>query len=288
VVIVHYARDDLTDALVSDLMNVARRSVERVIVVDNGSPVPYSPASNWADPEVVRLPKGRGYAGAVNAGRQRVNGPHFLLMNNDVRLVDDPIPALLARLDTGAALVGPRVEFPDGRYQLSWGDDLGLAVEMRERRRQQQMRAKRGAALSAREEESLRARRVDWLSGVALLVDVSAYDSVGGFDEAFFFYFEDVDLCRRMRRAGHELWYEPAARVAHLLGGTRDGGGVPIQEHIASAHVLGHLRYYRRHRPAWEGRALKALLLAQVALSPTYRRQKWQRSLLGRLWRDEK
>jgi len=285
-VVVHYVRDDLTDALVQDLLTVAAASVAKVVVVDNGSPVPYQQSDDPARVQVVHLDVGLGFAGAVRAGRQRVDGPHFLLLNNDVRLPHDPVPALVSRWEQGAALVGPRVEYPDGRFQLSWGDDLGLAEERRERRRQAQMRRGGGSALRQREGESAAPRRVDWLSGVTMLVDAGAYDAVGGFDEAYFFYFEDVDLCRRLRSARYAIWYEPAGRVAHLLGGTRDSTMVKIPERVGMAHALGHLRYYRRHRPRWEASALKALLIAQVELSPAYRRQPWRRSLLRRLWKD--
>ena len=285
-IIVHYVRDDLTDALVGDLRAVAGGSVTRIVVVDNGSPVAYQ-TSPQGSVEVVRLEEGVGFGGAVDVGRDLVSGPHFLLLNNDVRLPHDPVPALLARWRQGRpALVGPRVEYPDGRFQLSWGDELGLAEEGRERRRQRQMRGVGGEALRRREVQSVAARPVDWLSGVALLVDTERFDAVGGFDDAFFFYFEDVDLCRRLRLAGFSLWYEPAAVVHHLLGGTRDSDQVEIPERIGTAHVLGHLRYYRRHRPRWETVAMKGMLLAQVGLSPSYRRQPWQPSLLRRLWKD--
>ena len=285
-VVVHYARDELTDALLSDLLGVAAQSVERVVVVDNGSPVPYSPRVAHPQVSVVRLEEGRGYGGAATVGRQHASGDHFLLLNNDVRLPHDPVPALLARRAAGAALVGPRVEYPDGRYQLSWGDELTLVEEFQERRRQRQMRAGQGSSFAQRELASGTARRVDWLSGVTLFVDTASFDSVGGFDEEFHFYFEDVDLCRRLAEAGYEAWYEPGARISHLLGGTRDSGAVHVPERIGVAHVLGHLRYYRRHRPAWEHLVLKAMLLIQVRLSPAYRSRPWQRSLLHRIWKE--
>lgn len=285
-VVVHYARDELTDAIVGDLTSVAAASVERVVVVDNGSPLPYALSVPASDVELVRLSEGRGFAGAAHAGRSRVRGEHFLLLNNDVRLPHDPVPTMLTRLRAGAALVGPRIEFPDGRFQLSWGDELGLLEERRERRRQRQMRRGGGAVIADRERESAIARRVAWLSGVAMLVDTNAFDAVGGFDQGYFFYFEDVDLCRRLRDVGHDLWYEPSARVVHLLGGTRDDHAVQVPESVATAHVLGHLRYYSRHRPRWERQALKSLLTVQVALSPLYRRQPWQHALLQRIWKD--
>lgn len=284
-VVVHYLRDDLTDALVSDLRSVAAASVERVVVVDNGSPLPYTLEGHDPAVRVVRIENGLGFAGAVRVGRSHVPGRHFLLLNNDVRLEHDPLPALEARWHQGAALVGPRVEYPDGRFQLSWGDEISLAEERRERSRQRQMRSGGGPALSAREFESREPRRVDWLSGVALLVDTAAFDSVGGFDEKFFFYFEDVDLCRRLRVRGFHLWYEPAARVRHELGGTREAEGVVVSPNIAMAHVLGHLRYYRVHRSPLEAAVVKVLLLLQVMTARSYRRQPWRGELIRQLWR---
>jgi len=285
-VVVHYARDELTDALVDDLLSVAAPSVSRIVVVDNGSPAPYTPRTNSPLAKVVRLPVGRGYGGAVQVAREHVLGAHFLLLNNDVRLPHDPVPPLVQRWRAGAALVGPRVEFPDGRFQLSWGDELGFREEFREKRRQREMRAGGGASVAARERDSAQARPVDWVSGVAALADVAAFDEVGGFDDRFFFYFEDVDLSRRLRSRGKSLWYEPRAKVVHELGATRESDSVAITERVATAHVLGHVYYYRRHRPAWELFALRSLLTAQVALSPSYGRAPWQRSLLTRIWKD--
>lgn len=285
-VVIHYARSELTDALVDDLLSVAAASMSRVVVVDNGSPTPYAPRAEAPLVRVVRLAEGRGYGGAVQAARDLVLGEHFLLLNNDLRLPHNPVPPLVRRWRAGAALVGPRVEFPDGRFQLSWGDELGLREELRERRRQREMRAGGGSWVAARERDSVKARPVDWVSGVAALVDAAAFDEVGGFDDRFFFYFEDVDLSRRLRSRGKSLWYEPAARVIHELGATRESDSVLITERVATAHVLGHVRYYRRHRPAWELLALRSLLTAQVALSPSYRRAPWQRSLLTRIWKD--
>jgi len=61
---------------------------------------------------------------------------------------------------------------------------------------------------------------VDWVSGASLMMRASTFEQIGGFDEGFFLYFEEIDLCRRARRAGWEVVYEPRVRVVHLEGQT--------------------------------------------------------------------
>lgn len=285
VVIIHYEKDDLTEALLDDLRRVCADSVGRVIVVDNGSNEAFRVADgDLAD--VVRLEEGQGFSGAVMAGRESVRTPAFMLLNNDLRIQEDPVPALVERWKrTGAGAVGPRLEFPDGRYQLSWGDELGLLEEFRERRRQRQMRAGGGNAVEAQERRSRLPRRVAWLSGAAMLVDTDAFDTIGGFDRDYWFYFEDVDFCHRLNRSGFALWYEPAARVVHLLGATADDPRREVPERLGMAHLEGHVRYYLKHRPRWETRALQALLLMQTEVSPALRRQPWRRRAQRRIIR---
>jgi GT2 family glycosyltransferase len=69
--------------------------------------------------------------------------------------------------------------------------------------------------------------RRDWVSGAAMVVRRAVFEEVGGFDERYFMYFEDVDLCARIRGAGHEIHYVHAISVEHLRGGSQPGGIPP-------------------------------------------------------------
>jgi GT2 family glycosyltransferase len=83
----------------------------------------------------------------------------------------------------------------------------------------------------------------DWLSGACLLIRRSAFEAIGGFDERFFLYCEDIDICRRLRAAGYDLRYEPAATVRHIGGASAPRGGTaPIYARSRIAYARKHYR----------------------------------------------
>ena len=96
----------------------------------------------------------------------------------------------------------------------------------------------------------------EWLSGACMLVRREAFESVGGFDEGFFLYCEDTDLCRRLRDAGHRLRFEPAAEIRHVGGASSDAG------ETRAIAARSRVRYASKHR----GRAAARLEAAGVAL----------------------
>jgi GT2 family glycosyltransferase len=100
----------------------------------------------------------------------------------------------------------------------------------------------------------------DWVSGAALAVRTAVFEEVGGFDERYFMYFEDVDLCARIRDAGHEIHYLPSTRVEHLGGGSQPGGLPPgIQKEYRRSQLL----YYRAHASIVNNILLRAYLIAR-------------------------
>jgi GT2 family glycosyltransferase len=102
----------------------------------------------------------------------------------------------------------------------------------------------------------------DWLSGSCLLARKEALDAVGGFDEGFFLYEEDVDLCLRLRRAGWGVLFMPDAEVVHHLGRSMqtDPARARLEYHRS------HLRFYRKHNGSVLAAALRGLIGAEAAL----------------------
>lgn len=233
VVIVNYRTADLAvDCLRSLAPEVAALPGASVVVVENdsgdGSAERLTAAiaaegwSGWAR----LLPAGgnRGFSAGNNVGlRALLAAPAppdaFLLLNPDTVVRPGALAALRGRLDAEAraGIVGSRLEDPDGAVQesrfrfpsilseLDRGLRLGLVSRL----------LSRWALVLPRSELPVRA---GWVSGASLLVRRAVLEQIGLMDEAFFLYFEEVDLCRRAGRAGWEVWYEPAARVVHLVG----------------------------------------------------------------------
>ena len=92
-----------------------------------------------------------------------------------------------------------------------------------------------------------------WYTAACVLVRAEAFRVVGGFDESFFMYFEDVDLCLRLQAAGWRLAQEPRAVACHA-------GGAVGRKDVDDLYRPSQLRYYRLHRPQWERRLVERRL----------------------------
>jgi N-acetylglucosaminyl-diphospho-decaprenol L-rhamnosyltransferase len=228
--------------------------VEEVVVADNPSPDSERTAeiAAAAGARIVRLPSNRGYGGAVNAAIERLETKPdaFLIANPDVRLHREAVPAMLRALDEEPSIgaVGPKVlnldgtVYPSAREIPSLRTGLGHAVLSRIWPANPWTRRYRQEALSPDEP-----RDVGWLSGSCLLVRRTAFESIDGFDERYFMYFEDVDLGYRLGRAGWRNRYEPAAVATHI-GGTSTSG---LRTRMLRAHHASAYRFLSRKYRGW-------------------------------------
>ncbi|HEX2043692.1 MAG TPA: glycosyltransferase family 2 protein [Acidimicrobiales bacterium] len=223
-VVVNYnARDHLLECVRS----LRDEGVAEVVVVDNASTDGSGPALAAADPDAVFVPTGAnlGFGRAANRGVAVTATPYVMILNPDALVHRGAVAALAAALDADEilAVVGPRVENPDGTLYPSARrfPDLGVAAghAFLGLLRPTNRFTRNYRMLDV---DRTQAGAVDWVSGTCMLVRRSAFDAVGGFDEAYFMYVEDVDLCWRLWRTGWRVAYEPAARVTHTVGASSE------------------------------------------------------------------
>ena len=261
IVVSHNTRDDLLRCLASLAAHV--RLPLEVVVVDNASTDGSVDAVRRAYPTARLLPSpaNEGFSTANNAGIRASAGPHVLVLNSDAELTAGAVETMSGLLDARAdvGVVGPLTRNPDGTVQLSFGSDLTPLSEWRQRSLVRGVRARRPAALREAERRASREHEPDWVSGSCFLARRAALEAVGGFDEGFFLYEEDADLCRRLRGAGWRVLYTPAAEVRHALG--RSAAQAPARARLE--YRRSHLRYYRKHN----GLLLTALLRAYLAVT---------------------
>jgi GT2 family glycosyltransferase len=267
-VLVNYnAGPELTRALQSIADEVGDRPWEGV-VVDNASPDGSGELALRFAPRVrlVRNAHNVGFGRGVNQGVAATTAPVVLVMNPDCWLKPGALATLLAELQghPDCGIVGPRILNPNGSIQGSARGDPdmltglfgrsatlgrllpGLGVSRRN--------VVTGGALGeeagdvARDAAGGRASRgpslpVDWLSGACMLVRRDAFARVHGFDEQYFLYWEDADLCRRLRAAGSHVRYVPGATAVHRVGhSSRTVNVLATRAFHASAY-----RYYATH-----------------------------------------
>jgi GT2 family glycosyltransferase len=263
VVVTHDSLEDVTACLSS----VAAQAVPaELAVVDNASTdgTPDVVRERFPAARVLALAENVGFGRACNLGARESAAPVLLFLNPDAALRPGALPALLRVLEERpeVTVVGPRTRHTDGAIQVSSGPDLGLCREWRQRRRVRGVRARRAATLAAEEARAARESEPGWVSGSCLLVRRRAFEEVGGFDEGYFLYEEDADLCRRLRQAGGRVLFTPAAEVVHRLGASMASAGWRAQ--IAYHH--SHLRYYARHADAASHLVLRAFVLGRAFL----------------------
>lgn len=190
-----------------------------VVLVDNGDDADDTAAFlSTHHPRVRVVPNRRnlGFAGGNNLAAQHARGRYLLLLNPDTRLEHDAVSALVACaqanpragawggqtfLESGHIDPGCRQAGPGLRPGLLYALGLGRWVR---------------GGLNERDVEP---RPVAVLSGAFMMVDAAVWERVGGFDESFFMYNEEVDLCLRLRRSAGPCVMTPHARVIHLVGG---------------------------------------------------------------------
>jgi GT2 family glycosyltransferase len=221
-----------------------------IIVADNASSDGSADAIRSHAPQVrvIALSRNAGFGAANNIAFHESSSPLVLFLNSDTRAKAGAIDGLIERLtDTGAVAAGPRLVDADGRPEVSYGSMLSPATEMVQLVRQRAARSSSAAARRYVVRLMSREREVDWVSGACLLVRRQSAEAAGVFDERFFLYEEDVDLCASLRRRGGRILYTPHAEIVHLRGRSRSSA--PGLAH--AAYDRSHIAFYAKHAPGW-------------------------------------
>jgi GT2 family glycosyltransferase len=163
-----------------------------------------------------------------------------LLLNSDTIVPPGAIDRLVAALDRepDVAIVGPRLVDGSGRAELSFGRMIAPFDELRQKR----------LARSADVDRLTRERRYpDWVSGACLLVRRADAEAVGGLDERFFMYTEDVDFCAAVRARRRRVLFTPEVEIVHLRG--RSAATAPAATN--TAYRRSQIAFYEKHHPWW-------------------------------------
>lgn len=224
-----------------------------VVVVDDASDDGTADALRRSMPEVriLRNDVRRGFSPSVNLGLAASHGDVLLLLNSDTELRAGALEALLEtlRADPATGVVGACLEYPDGRPQWSGGREPSLlwlaALASGLGPLVGNLRARRGARAD-RDKGTKGA--VDWVTGAAMAIRREVWTEIGGLDESYEFYAQDLDYCVRARRSGWKVKIEPAFRVVHHHGASisKESGSTTTQKlEVLWADLLRWAARYR-------------------------------------------
>ena len=268
IVIVQHTKGDLTARAIATLRDHTTCPHE-IIVVDNASPDGSAERVVRECPGIslIRLETNAGFGAANNAGVRASKGELLLFLNNDTESVEDPLTPVAARFaaDPGLGVLGPRLVNQDRSFQLSAGHLPSFLGEIGDKLLYNAVDREIPGARTVAAASFDRERRVGWVTGAALFIRKSLFEVLGGFDERFFMYFEDKDLCSRAAVLGAVVLYCPAPVIVHLRGGSSTAGR---SAHLQRVYRESQALYYKKHRPAVEQALLKLYL--KVNPVPSY------------------
>lgn len=303
IIIVNYRTATLTIGCLRSLAALVQTDTDaRVVVVDNGSNDDSArqidaaiQAEGWRDwCTLLELSTNGGFAAGNNAALSEALTetpvPEFFwLLNSDTRVRPGALDALLRFMQAHptAGIAGSRLEHADGAVQRSAFRFPSILGELESGLRWgvfSRLLARWAPAPPAPFSET----RADWVAGASMFVRRQVFETCGLLDQEFFMYFDDVDFCRRARRAGWECWYVPPSRVVHLVGqssGVTDEGDAPVRR--PGYWFAARRRYFLKQH----GRAYTALADAAWLLGfGVWRVRRWLQHKPDRdpprLWRD--
>jgi len=220
-----------------------------IFVVDNGSQDGSVEMIRRQFPGVTLIEnkENLGFSAANNLALQCVRSEYILLLNSDAELLPGALEAMASLLTSAqtAGLVGARILNPDRSLQASFVDFPTLWREFL-------ILSGLGRRIfgswypSYNPKQSRVPRPVDYVSGACLLVRRSAYDSVGGFDDTYFMYAEEVDLCYRIWQGGWQVWYQSEAEVLHMGGGSSRSIPTKREADLYQSRVIYFLKHHGR------------------------------------------
>ena len=264
VVVVNYNAREYLARCVMSVVDASGGLALDVVVVDNASHDGSARVAAARTPQLRLIQNGtnRGLSAAWNQGARAVDAPWILFLNPDAEIVRGDLGALVKAGERrpDVALLGPVIRNPDGTIYESGRvfpgvlQAVGHAFLGPFAPQNRFTRAYRQTSWDRSTE-----REVDWVSGAAMLIRRSAFEEVGAFDEAFWLYGEELDLCTRLRDAGWKVLASPELEVLHQ-GGVSTGRS----RRIHLMHSQSVYRYYRKHRAAGWRRA--TLPMAWAAL----------------------
>ena len=268
VAVVTWNTAELSAEALRRLLDTDQGCVLRLLVRDNGSTDGTADVLRELVPE-AELDAGSenlGFAAGVNTLLARSTAPWVLLLNSDAWPEPGAIGALLdaARARPRAAAIAPRLLRPDGSLEHSTFPfpSLRIATLMAFWRRR--LSHERAEELMLEDDWAHdRARQVDWAVGAALLLRSEALAEIGGFDESFFMYVEDLEWCWRASRKGWDIWFEPSAIVRHVGNAS---GAQRYGERRTRTYMTNTYRFYRREHGALAALAYRGLNLAGSSL----------------------
>lgn len=218
IIIVNYRSESYLDRCLQSIFSYSKKGDYEIVVVNNDQDETLQDIKKkYGSCRIFQSSKNVGFGAACNFGAKQSQGDQILFLNPDTCFDGDFLSQILEKerqYSSKVAIIGPRLVTDDNQTQAwSTGKDLNFS---------QLLKNNLGIIESRKFWESRQDVSVDWVSGASMFIKKAVFDEIGGFDESFFMYGEDMDLCARAKDLGYEIIYSPELSIRHSGGKSRE------------------------------------------------------------------
>ena len=283
IIIVNYNSGKYLKRCIASLKEFPSHYPREIIVIDNASKNGDLSDFQEAHPEVhlIKNAKNEGFARANNQAISKSRGKYVLLLNPDTRILKNGMDGLVRFMENhpGAGAAGPALLYPDGTRQPScrrFPTPLNFFFGRNSLLTRWFPRNSLTLSYLNLNLDDQKITEVDWITGACMILRREAFQKVGGFDEAFFLFVEDADLCYRLRQEDWKIFFVPTAQAIHQFGvSTRYRSRLSMKDHNRGMYRF-FLKHY--HFPLFfKGILSLGLLLRLVIVSACTRFQEVER-----------
>lgn len=261
VIIVQYNNFELTKEAIRSFRKFHTEGNYEIILADNGSKGFESKEFENEFPGIIIIDvkENKGFGAANNLGAKAAKGDVLYFLNNDTLANSEYISKVEERFRNEAetGIIGPRLLNRDNTYQLSHGRLPSFHREMKDKVIYFMFNRKWEFPNRLLTRKFAKEQYTEWVTGAAIFIRRDLFEGIGGFDENFFMFFEDKELCRKVMMREKKILYFPDACLIHLKGGSSGGGN---SEFTNKEYRKSQIYYYNKHRKFLERFLLKIFL----------------------------
>lgn len=218
IIINYFQKDYLLKCLESVFTNIKHSEYEVIIINNSPAENLNDIASRFIGVQIIENDN-KGFSQANNLAVKKAKGEYLLFLNADTEILSDFSEDLFENFkNVKFGAIGLGLQFSDGRFQNSFGLFPTIINEYKNRKTELGFKNNNEKLTNARKKYYSEIKKTDWVTGAALLVRKKIFDLIGGFDEQFFLYYEDIDLCKRLNDAGYNNYYYPYSKIIHHKG----------------------------------------------------------------------
>lgn len=263
IVIVNWNVSELLQACLQSIYQNSGDLTIQTIVVDSGSADDSCAMvrQNFPQVELFDMERNVGFPAGNNIGMRAAIGRNIYLLNPDTELIGDALQIMLKHIESSPkiGLIGSWLQYPDGRIQSSRRRFPTVWTGLFESTWLEPWAPK--SILDnyyMNDKPDDRPSEVDWVMGASMFASRTAVEAVGGMDEAYVMYSEELDWCRRIKEAGYTIVWQPEAKVVHYSGASSDQAST--RRHINFNRAK--LRYFRKYHGRFASGVIRLMLLA--------------------------